>query len=220
MPPRKLTFQAGHYYHAYNRGVERTRIFLTANNYTYCEELFEGALQKHQVNCIAYCLMPNHYHFLLQPENEGVISDVVRDIFQPYVQAFNLQNRRRGTLFESRFKAVHVPDEAYLLHLCRYIHANPVKAGLVDWVEGWPYSNYLEWIGKRKQRLSDGAFVSHYFPARGQYQSFVADYLVNKVAWQRLEGAEKLLSTRSQVIAGFPTDAPPPQSQPHHSERS
>ena len=58
-------------------------------------------------------------------------------------------------LFEGPFKAIHVDRESYLLHLCRYIHANPVRHGLVSDLERWPYSNYLEWIGARDGELGN-----------------------------------------------------------------
>lgn len=78
---------------------------------------------------------------------------------------------------EGRFKDVHVDNDAYLLHLCRYIHGNPVKAGLVVLPEHWAFSNYPEWIGERPGKLVDDAFVDDFFPKRTDYQEFVLDYL-------------------------------------------
>ncbi len=70
--------------------------------------------------------------------------------------------------------------EGYLLHLCRYIHANPVKDGLVPWPEDWPYSNYLEWIEARSGTLIDRAFVRAYFPQPQVYRDFVLAYLAGR----------------------------------------
>jgi len=64
-----------------------------------------------------------------------------------------------------------------LLHLCRYIHANPVKHDLVDYPADWPYSNYLEWIGERDGTLVDQTFVQTHFPQPEEYRKFVLDYL-------------------------------------------
>jgi putative transposase len=68
-------------------------------------------------------------------------------VFNSYGKAYNKRYDHSGTLFEGRYKAKHVDSDCYLRHLCRYIHANPVKDGLVEHLEEWPYSNYLEWNG-------------------------------------------------------------------------
>jgi hypothetical protein len=74
-------------------------------------------------------------------------------------------------------QARHVTNDAYLPHLCRYIHANPVKDGMVAHPEDWPYSNYAEWIGTRDGKLVDAAFVRKHFPNPADYAAFVIDYL-------------------------------------------
>jgi len=68
----------------------------------------------------------------------------------------------------------------YLLHLCRYIHANPVKDGIVGGLDDWPYSNYPEWIGARRGKLFDRKFVDAYFEIPEDYSSFVLDYLLSR----------------------------------------
>ena len=68
---------------------------------------------------------------------------------------------------------LHVDDEAHLLNLCRYIHANPVKGGVVDKIEDWPYSNYLDWIGVRNGQLVDREFIGIYFESSEAYRAFV-----------------------------------------------
>jgi hypothetical protein len=73
-----------------------------------------------------------------------------------------------------------VENEPYLLHLCRYIHANPVIHGLVDDVADWPYSNYLEWIGEREGTLVDRDFVRAYYPRANDYREFVAQYIAER----------------------------------------
>jgi putative transposase len=98
-------------------------------------------------------------------------------LFNAYAQAVNKRNGRTGALFEGRFREVQVDNESYLLHLCRYIHGNPVKAGLVTTLEEWSYSNYLEWIGARPGTLVDDPFVTDFFPNRLDYKEFVLDYL-------------------------------------------
>lgn len=121
--------------------------------------------------------MPNHYHFLLRQDGETAVSHFIGVLFNAYAQALNRQIDRSGALFEGRFKDVHVDNDGYLLHLCRYIHGNPVKVGLVASLEEWLYSNYLEWVGERPGTLVDDDFVNDFFPNRQDYKEFVLDYL-------------------------------------------
>ena len=176
MPRRKNDFGRGGYYHLYNRGVYRGRIFFNDENYLFCLQRMKAVGRKYGATIIAYCLMPNHYHFLLRQEGDVSLSRFVGALFNGYVQAVNRQQGRSGTLFEGRFRHRYVDGERYLIHLCRYIHANPVRAGLVSTPEAWPYSNYREWVGLRPGTLVDHDFVEGYFPGRDEYAAFVLDY--------------------------------------------
>ena len=121
--------------------------------------------------------MPNHYHFLVRQNGEEPAGKLPQIVFNRYSKAYNQRYNRSGTLFEGRYKAVHVDRHDYLIHLCRYIHANPVKAGLVNNPEEWPYSNYQEWIGIRNGHLYDPDVAMNLFPNEKQYKQFVADYI-------------------------------------------
>jgi putative transposase len=81
----------------------------------------------------------NHYHFLLRQETEKSLSRFMQVVFNAYVQALNLQQRRSGALFEGRFRHARVNTWEYLVILCRYIHLNPVRAGLMTRPEDWPH---------------------------------------------------------------------------------
>ena len=121
--------------------------------------------------------MPNHYHFLLRQDGTHAISLLVQAVFNSYTKAFNKMFDRSGTLFEGPFRAVMVDRDEYLVHLCRYIHLNPVKARLVSSPEEWPYSNYPEWIGQRAGTLRDETFIREWFPSPQEYRQFVLDGL-------------------------------------------
>ncbi len=174
--PRRDPFLEGHYYHVYNRGAGRSPIFFTPANYEHCLRLVKSYHQRYGAAVIAYCLMPNHYHFLLRQETQRPLSDFLRVVFNSYVQAVNVQEARSGTLFEGRFRHVWVDREGYLVHLCRYIHLNPVRAAIVARPEDWPYSNYLEWTGRRRGTLKDESFIRDLFPRPEEYQTFVQDW--------------------------------------------
>lgn len=172
---RKIHFQKGSYYHVYNRGCNRGNIFRSKENYKFLLRRVREYLDEFQVTVVAYCLMPNHYHFLLRQNSEVPISTFVQAVFNSYSKAFNKMFKRSGTLFESPFKSIHVVDKNYLVHLCRYIHRNPLQAKLVDDLEEWEFSNYPEWISKRTGQLFDKEFVSSYFKTAHDYIDFVND---------------------------------------------
>lgn len=165
---------AGQYYHVYNRGCNREPIFANDENYLFLLQRIKLFLPDHPVTFIAYCLMPNHYHFLLRLEQDDVLSPFIQRLFNSYTQAFNKQQRRSGTLFEGRARRICVDSDEYVLHLCRYIHMNPVKAGLAADPGEWLYSNYLEWIEQRSGSLVDRQFVRGYFSTPADYQKFAA----------------------------------------------
>jgi len=175
MPNRNTDFTEGQYYHIYNRGAGKARIFLVEGNYQYLIKLMQQYCQKYGVTIIAYCLMPNHYHFLLRQELGEPISKFINVLFNAYVQALNRQQGRTGTLFEGRFKHIYVDDWKYLIHLCRYIHRNPVKAGLISAPDEWLYSNFREWVGTRDSILKDQNFINDYFSNIQEYIEFVND---------------------------------------------
>jgi putative transposase len=172
----RVLYVAGNYYHVYNRGAGRSLIFFNDDNYSYCLQLIQRYRVHYGVAILAYYLMPNHYHFLLRQEGDIPLSRFINTLFNAYVQAVNRQQGRTGTIFEGRFRHVWVDREEYLVHLCRYIHLNPVEAGLIAQPEKWPYSNYLEWIGQRGGTLKDDVFMHACFLNPAAYREFVKDY--------------------------------------------
>jgi len=175
MPYRNTEFTKGQYYHIYNRGAGRSKIFFIEDNYRYLLDLIQKHMGKYGISIIAYCLMPNHYHFLLKQMTDEPISKFINVLFNAYVQALNRQQSRSGTLLEGRFKHVCVDDWNYLSQLCRYIHRNPVKAGLVSKPEDWSYSNFREWVGMRNSELKDDVFIKTHFQDPEEYRIFVND---------------------------------------------
>jgi putative transposase len=175
MPLRGDVFAREQYYHLYNRGADRNLLFFSPANYEHCLRLIKRYHQRYGATVIAYCLMPNHYHFLLRQESDEPLSKFIGVLFNAYVQAVNREQGRSGTLFQGRFSHARIDREEYAIHLCRYIHLNPVRAKLVARPEDWQYSNYLEWIGQRAGSLKDLAFIRDRFPIPESYRDFVAD---------------------------------------------
>ena len=166
---------AGQYYHIYNRGVEKRKIFASDENYLFLLRRIKEFLPEYAITFITYCLMPTHYHFLLRPEEDGSIGPFLQKLFNSYTQAFNKQEKRSGTLFEGRAKSILIDESSYLFHISRYIHLNPVVAGLVKRPEDWLYSNYREFIGLRQGTLYEAAFVQEQFGTPEEYRKFVED---------------------------------------------
>ena len=188
MPRREGSFISGVYYHIFNRVVEGELLFQDHNNYVLCLTLVKRNASKYNIDVLSYCLMPNHYHFLLQQKSDIPISKFSSVLFNTYVQKVNQLRGRKGSLFTGRFKHVLVDREEYLIHLCRYIHLNPVKAGLVQNPEDWFFSNYLDWIGMRQGELRDPKFIETYFSSAQEYREFVLDFEDEQRFEERISG--------------------------------
>jgi len=186
MPRRLAPFVPDIYYHFYNRGNNRQAVFFEADNYLY----FLKGVKKYltsTANIIAYCLMPTHYHILVRikqtsevlktSEVSAQVSLAMQKFLISYTKAINKRFSRVGALFQGQFQAKPIQNYSHLLNLCVYIHANPVKDGLVALPEDWIYSNYLEWLGQRNGTLVDREFVQENFGSPAEYQELVMRYV-------------------------------------------
>lgn len=164
MPRRYLEFCPGEYYHLYNRGVNREKIFFESDNYRFFLERIERYLLP-IMDLLAYCLMPNHYHLLVsiaEPKTSEVfktseVSKAMMKLSVSYTKAINKRFDRVGPLFQGAFQARHIDTSAYLWQLAGYLHQNPVEAGLVDKPEDWSYSSCRAY---NSVRFSDPAPIS------------------------------------------------------------
>jgi putative transposase len=177
---------AGQYYHVYNRGTNRQSIFSSNENYRFLIRRVKDFLPSYPIRILAYVLMPNHYHFLVGVDKDGALAPFFQRLFNSYSQAFNRQQNRTGTLFEGRAKSILIDDSSYVYALVRYIHLNPVVAGLVREPGDWKFSNYLEWIGVRNGELFDAKFREAFFTSPDEDRQFVSsnisEAIENKLA--------------------------------------
>ncbi len=131
MPRPQRDLVPGEYYHLYNRGNNRQNIFFERENYLYFLKQFRYFVAEETVHVVAYCLMPDHYHVLIYLREDG-LSKAMQRFTMSYTNAMNRRYGRCGSLFQGRFQTIHVDSDAYLLHLTRYIHLNPMRACLVQ----------------------------------------------------------------------------------------
>lgn len=177
MAPRNVQFVQGEYYHIYNRGAVHQEIFRERDNYLFVLQRMKEYSRELRIAVIAYCLMPNHYHLLVRQDADSAEGLLPQRVFNSYVKAYNKRYEVSGTLFEGMYKALHVTTDTYLLHLCRYIHANPVKHGFTTHAADWEYSNYPEWVGARGGTLVDRGFVLEHFAGDAQpYARYLDEY--------------------------------------------
>ncbi len=174
MPQRRIPLQTENFYHIYNRGNNRQTIFFERDNYVYFLRLMKEHLITNAVDIVAYCLMPNHYHFLVYLRDE-TLSDAMKSLSLSYTKAINKRFNRSGVLFQGRFQSIHVAQTDYLINLSRYIHFNPVKAGLVQQPGEWEFSSYLEYAGLRGGTLPKTEYVRTRIE-ESAYQLFLDDY--------------------------------------------
>lgn len=145
----------------------------------------ESATERYGAAIHAYCLLSNHYHILLETPS-GNLSQIMRHINGAYTIYFNIKRKRAGHLFQGRFKAILVEADEYATELSRYIHLNPVRAGIVARPEEYQWSSYRNFIGQEKTPdWLKTDFILDYFgkgatEAGKKYRGFVEDLIGNK----------------------------------------
>lgn len=152
-------------YHIIWRGANRQEIFHDDEDCMKFLEIFEKYKRKAEMKAYAWCLMNNHLHLLLKEGNES-ISTTMKRIGVSFVGYYNWKYRTTGPLFQDRFKSENVETNQYLLTVVRYIHQNPVKAGIVNRVEQWKWSSCLLYYDQSvsfSKNLLDGAFILSMF---------------------------------------------------------
>ena len=180
--PRKARIDApGALHHIIVRGIDRCRIFRDNRDRNKFLERLGDILTDTDTPCYAWAFIPNHFHLLLKTGLTPIAS-VMRRLLTGHAVYFNRRHRRHGHLFQNRYKSILCQEETYLLELVRYIHLNPLRAGLVEDVEAlsrYPYCGHSAVVGniKTEWQLVDyvlGLFGKRKTEARKHYRRFVA----------------------------------------------
>ncbi len=136
-------------YHIMIRGINQQNIFADDEDHEKFMDILATHHKKIEYDLYAYCLMSNHVHLLLK-EGKEVLSNTMKRIGTSYVYWYNWQYNRKGHLFQDRFKSEVVEDDAYFLTVLRYLHQNPLKAGLTDDIRSYKWSSYQEYTSQKK----------------------------------------------------------------------
>lgn len=197
---RKTPLITGRVYHIFNRGVNKQAIFFDRGDYTRflkaavhyktrnskfsyvlgAEKVSPlnndtGSSGAPKVDVLAYCLMPNHFHFLIKQLEDGGITNFMRRLLNSYAHYVNIKQKRVGPLFTGRFKNVAMETDEQLLHVSRYIHLNPLVSGLTHDLGRYSWSSYSSYVGDREDKLSAPEEIIGMFTSSARYREFVMD---------------------------------------------
>ena len=205
MPGRETPLVIGEIYHIVNRGTASQTIFSSQRHYQRALEImlyyqnqkpplrysYFSALspsvkveklaqlkntKEFLVEILAYCLMPNHFHFLLKQLVDNGISNYLSKFSNSYTRYFNTKHNRVGPLLQGKFKSIQVENENQLLHLSRYIHLNPFSSGIVKSLsdlQQYPYSSLSEYLRLNNNDYCSKEMILSYFQTKNSYQDFV-----------------------------------------------
>ncbi len=176
MKCKKEEFIKGAVFHFYNKTPRGKILFKTDNDYLYFLTKFKKNIKKYPCEVYAYCLMPNHFHFCLRQNTEKPLYQIFNDTFTSYALHYNYKYNLKGKLLQDRLQNKRITDDSYLIILCKYIHNNPLKAALVEDLEKWKYSNYLEYIGQRDGTLFSKELIKTYPDDFDDYNLKIEEY--------------------------------------------
>ncbi len=206
---RRTIFVNDEYYHIYNRGVDKRKVFLNKDDYIrFIVSMREfnrfkpiGSLYKYKkwkeqrhptslrdVGClsqsklvefIAYCLNPNHYHFMVKQLTNNGISEFMKRLGNGYTKYFNYRHNHSGYLFQGRFKSIHINSNEYLLWLSAYINLNPKPHKITNNLKKYPWSSYLDYTNQRNGTLCNKDIILNQFSHRDYiYKNFIDNCLL------------------------------------------
>jgi REP element-mobilizing transposase RayT len=161
----------GAFYHVTSRGNEKKNIFKSLQDRRKFLSYLESSVVRYGAIIHVWCLMSNHYHLLMETP-AGNLSQIMRHINGAYTTYFNVKRKRAGHLFQGRYKAILIDADSYATELSRYIHLNPVRAGMVERPEEYPWSSYRSYIGKnRVPEWQKTEFILGYFSSGPSFSS-------------------------------------------------
>ena len=149
MPRQPRSAPGGYVYHALNRAVARLPLFEKPGDFDAFERVLVEAWQRHPLRILAYCLMPNHWHFVLGPEQDDALTEFLRWLTHTHTQRWHAHYHSAGTghVYQGRFKAFPIQEDDHLYTVLRYVERNALRAGLVQRAEQWRWSSLAHRLG-------------------------------------------------------------------------
>jgi putative transposase len=150
VPYRQRVGTAGTVFHVLNRGVRKLRLFDRPGDYRAFLKVFREAQERIPIGCLAYCLMPNHFHLVLWPRTDSDLSAFMAWLTATHSKRWHAYRQTAGTghVYQGRYKAFPVCSDMHFLRLCRYVERNALRAGLVARAENWPWSSLAQRAGR------------------------------------------------------------------------
>jgi putative transposase len=144
MPRRLRIATAGLVYHVLNRAAKRMTLFATACDYDAFLRVLADAKARFPISLYAFCLMPNHWHFIICPQTDEALSQFMHWLTVTHAQRWHAFHGTSGTgsVYQGRFKAIAVQSDEHLLRVCRYVARNPLRAMLVERAQDWQWSSH------------------------------------------------------------------------------
>ena len=141
MPRTSRASQAGYCYHVLNRGNARAQVFHKPGDFNAFLDMMSGSSVRLPMRLLAYCLMPNHFHLILRPHADGDLSRWMQWLLTTHVRRYLKHYGHTGHVWQGRFKAFPIQDDNHLVTVVRYVERNPLRAGLVEQAQDWPWSS-------------------------------------------------------------------------------
>ncbi|TWT32075.1 transposase [Blastopirellula retiformator] len=150
MPRQKRADEAGAIYHTLNRGNARQALFRKPEDYDAFLRTLGQGLERYPVELFSFTLMPNHWHLVLRPAEDGMMGRLLRWVTATHTQRYHAHYHTAGEghLYQSRFKSFPIADDDHFLTVCRYVERNPLRANLVKRAEDWRYGSLFRWSQK------------------------------------------------------------------------
>lgn len=151
----KRVADGGLIYHVLNRANARMTIFEKPEDYEAFEQILEQAVERTEMRLLAYCLMPNHWHLVVWPQEDGDLSRFTGWLTLTHTQRWHAHRHSTGSghVYQGRFKSFPVQDDQHFLTACRYVERNALRANLVERAEAWQWNSLHRWAhGDAKQK--------------------------------------------------------------------
>ena len=170
-----MKIEEGCFYHIYNRGNNKGKIFFEDGNYIFFLKQFKNYVLP-SVDVFAYCLMPNHFHFFIRVNDGLNYEKGIKNMLISYTKAINQSYNRVGSLWQGRYKSKKVDSEAYYTRIIIYIHQNPLTSGLVKKMEGYKYSSFSSYLSDEPSSICKSEVLEWF----GDLAGFITNHKINE----------------------------------------